>query len=142
MESTANEVATPATKAAPARSKPAKKKQKLAYKAAEPSRASKRTAKAPPKESPARTLGKAPAIWAKVKGRRGHLKMVVEMPFDILLEIFQHLDPLDLLNLTWSSRDMRNLMLDRSVASSLWQAVSANKTVICIDAIDRRLSVL
>ncbi|RXW20536.1 hypothetical protein EST38_g5337 [Candolleomyces aberdarensis] len=43
---------------------------------------------------------KQKAAWAKVRGRRGQLKLVVEMPFDILLEIFQYLQPADLLCLT------------------------------------------
>ena len=67
---------------------------------------------------------KVPAIWAKIRGRRGHLKMVVEMPFDILLEMFQYLTPLDLLNLSKANHAFRSLLLDRSTALHLWKEVS------------------
>ena len=67
---------------------------------------------------------KAPAKWAKVKGRRGHLKMVVEMPLDVLLEVLSYLRPVDLLNLSRVSRAMRGIILDRGLALPLWTAVS------------------
>ncbi|KAJ2921261.1 hypothetical protein H1R20_g15830, partial [Candolleomyces eurysporus] len=59
--------------------------------------------------------------WAKVKGKRGQLKMVVEMPFDILLEIFKYLLPADLLGLTMANKALRGLLLDRTVALPLWK---------------------
>ncbi|KAJ2926420.1 hypothetical protein H1R20_g10671, partial [Candolleomyces eurysporus] len=61
--------------------------------------------------------------WAKVKGKRGQLKMVVEMPFDILLEIFKYLLPADLLGLTMANKALRGLLLDRTVALPLWKRV-------------------
>lgn len=79
----------------------------------------------PPQQSPVSAAqAKAPAIWAKVRGRRGHLKMVVEMPFDILLEIFQYVDVTDLLTLVRSSRALRRWLLDRSLALPVWKSVS------------------
>jgi hypothetical protein len=66
---------------------------------------------------------KQKAAWAKVKGRRGQLKLVIEMPFDILLEIFQYLPPADLLCLTKASKSLRALLLDRTTALPLWKFV-------------------
>lgn len=68
-------------------------------------------------------VAKQKAVWAKVRGRRGQLKLVVEMPFDILLEIFQYLPPADLLCLTKASKSLRALLLDRATAYSLWKFV-------------------
>lgn len=61
--------------------------------------------------------------WSKVKGKRGQLKMVVEMPFDILLEIFKYLQPGDLLSLAMANKALRTLLLDRTVALPLWKSV-------------------
>jgi hypothetical protein len=68
-------------------------------------------------------VAKQKAVWAKVRGRRGQLKLVVEMPFDILLEIFQYLPPADLLCLAKASKSLRALLLDRATAYSLWKFV-------------------
>ncbi|KAJ2929984.1 hypothetical protein H1R20_g7118, partial [Candolleomyces eurysporus] len=65
---------------------------------------------------------KQKAAWAKVRGRRGQLKLVVEMPYDILLEIFQYLPPADLLCLAKASKSLRALLLDRSTAYALWKS--------------------
>jgi hypothetical protein len=78
---------------------------------------------APTETTPA--VPKAPAIWAKTRGRRGHLRMVAEMPFDILLEMFQYLAPLDLLNLSKANHAFRGLLLDRSTSLHLWKEVGA-----------------
>ena len=61
--------------------------------------------------------------WSKVRGKRGQLQMVVEMPFDILLEIFKYLLPADLLSLTFANKALRGLLLDRTVALPLWKMV-------------------
>ncbi|RXW22810.1 hypothetical protein EST38_g3050 [Candolleomyces aberdarensis] len=71
------------------------------------------------KESRNAKLEPNPA-WAKVKGKRGKLRLVVEMPFDILLEIFVHLEPGDLLALSRANKDLRVLLLNRSIALPLW----------------------
>lgn len=60
----------------------------------------------------------------KVKHKRGSLKMVLDMPVDVLLEVFQHLDPVDLLNLAKTDRTFRAYLLKRSVALPWWKAVS------------------
>ncbi|KAF5331121.1 hypothetical protein D9619_005375 [Psilocybe cf. subviscida] len=45
----------------------------------------------------------------RVRGRRGGLKMIHEMPLDIVLEIFGHLDPIDLLHVSRTSKGLRAL---------------------------------
>jgi hypothetical protein len=47
------------------------------------------------------------------------------MPIDILLEIFQHLDPADLLSLSKTDRTLRAYVLKRTVALPWWTAVSS-----------------
>lgn len=51
---------------------------------------------------------KAP-VNKRVRGRRGGLKMMHEMPLDIVLEIFGHLDPIDLLHVSRVSKGLRAL---------------------------------
>jgi hypothetical protein len=58
-----------------------------------------------------------------VAGRRGHLKFMTEIPIDTLHEIFRQLDPADLLNLSWSSKSLRLLIMEKS-ARYIWQEVS------------------
>lgn len=50
----------------------------------------------------------------RVRGRRGHLKLMTEMPFDILHEILGQLDPIDLLHLSWSTKTLRDILMTRS----------------------------
>ena len=50
----------------------------------------------------------------RIRGRRGHLKLMTEIPFDILYEIFGHLDPIDLLHLSWSTRTLNSIVMSRS----------------------------
>lgn len=69
------------------------------------------------------TMTKASENRSKAKGRRGSLKMVIDMPVDILLEIFQYVNPADLLNLSRTDRTLRAYVLKRSVALPWWQAV-------------------
>ena len=46
-----------------------------------------------------------------------------EVPFDILTEIFKHLEPVNLLMLLRTSRILRALLLNRPVASLVWKNV-------------------
>ncbi|RXW14503.1 hypothetical protein EST38_g11349 [Candolleomyces aberdarensis] len=74
-----------------------------------------------PSKNAKASASKPNPAWAKVKGKRGQLKMVVEMPFDILLEIFKYLLPADLLGLAMANKALRGLLLDRTVALPLWK---------------------
>lgn len=60
-----------------------------------------------------------------VRGRRGGLQGVRDMPVDIIYEILTHLDPRDLLNLARTSRDFRDLLMRRSSALS-WKIARQN----------------
>ncbi|KIM49552.1 hypothetical protein M413DRAFT_438740 [Hebeloma cylindrosporum] len=60
-----------------------------------------------------------------VRGKRGILKQLVEMPFDVLFEIFGRLEPLDLVHLSRTSKDLRALLLTRTSIST-WKESLAN----------------
>ncbi|KAF8439340.1 hypothetical protein L210DRAFT_3402807, partial [Boletus edulis BED1] len=55
----------------------------------------------------------------------GRLAGLVEMPMDILFEIFGHLMPLDVLHLTHTTKQFRQLIMHRSSAS-IWVAARKN----------------
>ncbi|PPQ63448.1 hypothetical protein CVT24_004980 [Panaeolus cyanescens] len=79
----------------------------------------KRKRKAPVgKEKSAKSQGK-PVKKAKVKKGRGVLQQLLEMPFDILFEIFGHCMPYDLLSLGRTSKDFRQLVLSPEF-KSIW----------------------
>lgn len=61
----------------------------------------------------------------KVKGKRGALKCLLEMPDDIMWEVFQHLGPYDLLRLARTTKGLRKFLLSPTTAS-LWRACRAN----------------
>ncbi|KAF9448010.1 hypothetical protein P691DRAFT_73214 [Macrolepiota fuliginosa MF-IS2] len=55
-----------------------------------------------------------------IKGRRGHLKQMTEMPLDTLHEIFRDLEPIDLLHLSWASKSLRAIVMEKS-ARYIWE---------------------
>ncbi|KAF9486481.1 hypothetical protein BDN70DRAFT_988035, partial [Pholiota conissans] len=61
----------------------------------------------------------------KVRGIRGKLKYLKEMPLDILSEIFSQLDPIGLVNISRTSKDFRAILLNRS-STSVWKSARAN----------------
>ncbi|PCH43514.1 hypothetical protein WOLCODRAFT_138386, partial [Wolfiporia cocos MD-104 SS10] len=67
---------------------------------------------------------KAPRTRA-IRGRRGGLKSLPDMPLDILFEIFTCLGPKDLLYLTRTSKSLRQLLMTRETIS-VWKATRAN----------------
>ncbi|KAK0447968.1 hypothetical protein EV421DRAFT_106327 [Armillaria borealis] len=69
------------------------------------------------------TAGKPCA--AKRRRLKGSLQRVSDIPLDILLEIFSHLDPHDLLHLCRTSKSLRAILLDRS-ALSVWKSARRN----------------
>lgn len=58
-----------------------------------------------------------------VRGRRGHLKLMAEIPLDTLHEIFGELDPIDLLHLSWASKSLHTIIMEQS-ARYIWEQVS------------------
>ncbi|RDB24199.1 hypothetical protein Hypma_008654 [Hypsizygus marmoreus] len=60
-----------------------------------------------------------------VRGRRGALKGLVEMPMDILFEILGHLTSADILRLSWMSKALRGILMNRSSAF-IWKTARAN----------------
>ncbi|KAF5330284.1 hypothetical protein D9619_006079 [Psilocybe cf. subviscida] len=59
------------------------------------------------------------------RGNRGLLKDVVDMPLDIVYEIFGKLFPADLLTLSQTSKDLRNILGSRSSAF-IWKEARGN----------------
>ncbi|KAG9226924.1 hypothetical protein CCMSSC00406_0003403 [Pleurotus cornucopiae] len=57
--------------------------------------------------------------------KRGRLSALPEMPLDILFEILQYLDPLDLLRMARTTKDLRSVLMNRS-ALSVWKSARAN----------------
>jgi hypothetical protein len=49
--------------------------------------------------------------YARVKGRKGKLKNMTELPIDIWFEVFAQLEPLDLLHLSRATKDLRNMLV-------------------------------
>ncbi|EIN03880.1 hypothetical protein PUNSTDRAFT_139185 [Punctularia strigosozonata HHB-11173 SS5] len=58
----------------------------------------------------------------KVKGRLAGLVM---LPIDVMAEIFSHLEPLDILYLSWTSKDFNSLLMSRS-SVFIWKSAFAN----------------
>ncbi|EKM82211.1 hypothetical protein AGABI1DRAFT_105519, partial [Agaricus bisporus var. burnettii JB137-S8] len=48
-----------------------------------------------------------------VRGRRGYLKLMTEIPLDTMYEILRHLDPLDLLYLSWASKSLHGIVMEK-----------------------------
>lgn len=55
----------------------------------------------------------------ELQGKSSSLKPIIEMPMDVLYEIFGCLEPLDLLHLSWSSKHLRSIVMGTS-ARFLW----------------------
>ncbi|KAF9263765.1 hypothetical protein L218DRAFT_308662 [Marasmius fiardii PR-910] len=58
-------------------------------------------------------------------GRKGSLQGIQEMPLDVVYEIFNYLEPYDLLKLSRTTKTFRNIVLNRS-ASWIWKNARAN----------------
>ncbi|RDB24007.1 hypothetical protein Hypma_008639 [Hypsizygus marmoreus] len=67
----------------------------------------------------------APQPGKKLRWMRGRLQLFAEFPLDILYEIFSHLQPIDLLRLTRSSKPLRGVLMQRS-ARTVWMRAEAN----------------
>ncbi|KAJ6494827.1 hypothetical protein C8R47DRAFT_1012074 [Mycena vitilis] len=52
----------------------------------------------------------------RVRGRRGILSSLREFPLDVIAEIFGHLNPMDLLNLARTTKEIRGILMTRSNA--------------------------
>ncbi|KZT28748.1 hypothetical protein NEOLEDRAFT_775129 [Neolentinus lepideus HHB14362 ss-1] len=78
------------------------------------------TAKLPPAKRARKNAQEDDAKTVKKTRRKtGKLSVLLEMPLDVLFEIFGLLLPLDLLRLSWTSSEFRCTLMQRS-ARSLW----------------------
>ncbi|KAF5372931.1 hypothetical protein D9758_001472 [Tetrapyrgos nigripes] len=64
--------------------------------------------------------------FKKVRGKLGILhKVATEMPLDVIFEIFMHLEPSDILSLSRTNKDLRNLLTPKS-SEYIWRAAREN----------------
>ncbi|THU81852.1 hypothetical protein K435DRAFT_872896 [Dendrothele bispora CBS 962.96] len=66
--------------------------------------------------------------FKRVRGKLGLLnyhKIATEIPLDVIFEIFSYLEPLDILRLSRTSRDLRNLLTTRS-SECVWRSARLN----------------
>jgi len=89
---------------------------------ASPPRPNKRQKTKPQKDVPAKPSVPRVDNFRRVKGRKGKLRIMTEIPVDTLLEIFSHVEPLDLLHLSWATKDLHAL-ITASRNSFLWTRV-------------------
>ncbi|KAG5716225.1 Dihydroxyacetone kinase [Termitomyces sp. T112] len=61
----------------------------------------------------------------RARGIQGKLKLITEMPLDILLEIFSFLQPADLLHLSRANKALRGILLDRKT-NCIWKGAFMN----------------
>ncbi|EAU81971.2 hypothetical protein CC1G_09157 [Coprinopsis cinerea okayama7 len=83
---------------------------------------------APAKAGSSSTSNKNQALARPPKRRRGNrgaLELLIEMPLDLLFEIFGKLDPADVLNLARASKDLRAILMSRSSAM-IWREALSN----------------
>ncbi|KAI0362438.1 hypothetical protein OH77DRAFT_1416699 [Trametes cingulata] len=99
--------------------------------AAGPSTAAQKDYK-PPAKRPRKSVSKAnadqagtPAKAVGPRGRRRTLSKLVDMPLDILFEVFGHLHPYDLLQLSRTTKALRNILMHRS-AITIWRNARQN----------------
>ncbi|KAK0481649.1 hypothetical protein IW261DRAFT_1562943 [Armillaria novae-zelandiae] len=64
-------------------------------------------------------------VTKKRRNLRGFLQMIKNVPLDVVYEVFGHLDPLDLLQLSRTSKQLRHLLLQDS-ARSVWKTARSN----------------
>ncbi|KAF8997057.1 hypothetical protein BDQ17DRAFT_1329561 [Cyathus striatus] len=69
-----------------------------------------------------RQSGKSTTVAKKVRGRRGALKQLPEMPLDIL---YEQLEPLDLVQLTRTSKALRKILSEKSTLF-IWRQARSN----------------
>ncbi|KAI5834893.1 hypothetical protein K523DRAFT_368757 [Schizophyllum commune Tattone D] len=84
----------------------------------------KRSRKYPAQRQPT-TTAVAPPTKARVVAN-GKLKLLVEMPLDILYEIFGHLDPQSLLHVSYTSKALRAILITRNSRSVWRKCISAD----------------
>ncbi|KIK59276.1 hypothetical protein GYMLUDRAFT_675937 [Collybiopsis luxurians FD-317 M1] len=67
-----------------------------------------------------------PAQFRKVRGKLGLLeRLAKDIPLDVIFEIFCHLDPGDLLRLSRTSKNLREILLSKS-SQSIWRTAREN----------------
>ncbi|KAI0780640.1 hypothetical protein BD413DRAFT_600202 [Trametes elegans] len=84
----------------------------------------KRPRRSAPDRLPGEQTHRSPKSLAP-RGRRRTLSKLVDMPLDILFEIFGHLNPYDLLQLSRTTKALREILMHRS-AITIWRNARLN----------------
>ncbi|KAG6839428.1 hypothetical protein C0991_002625, partial [Blastosporella zonata] len=63
--------------------------------------------------------------FKNIRGRRGALKDIVEMPVDVLFEIFMYLNPVEVLHLSRMCKSLRRILMVKS-AEFIWRQARLN----------------
>ncbi|KAG6818638.1 hypothetical protein H0H93_003247 [Arthromyces matolae] len=72
-----------------------------------------------------KSTSNAPGSFKNVRGRRGALKGIVEMPLDILHEIFMYLTSVEILHLSRTCKNLRRVLMTSSV-EYIWKQARIN----------------
>ncbi|KAH9927822.1 uncharacterized protein B0H18DRAFT_1002391 [Fomitopsis serialis] len=89
------------------------------------SKRSKRTKASAPASRRVTVTAKTEARWKNVRGRRGGLQDMLNMPMDVIQEICLYLHPRDLLSLSRTSKSFHKFLMQRSSAY-LWKGSIKN----------------
>ncbi|KDR81903.1 hypothetical protein GALMADRAFT_240195 [Galerina marginata CBS 339.88] len=73
-----------------------------------------------PTKRPCTATTKQQTAPKKIRGRRGFLKGLLDMPLDILFETFGRLEPLDLLRVSRTSKTLRKILMSRT-SITIWR---------------------
>lgn len=74
------------------------------------------------KTTSANTKAKAVMKRGRGKDKKKQETFLTELPLDVLFEIFEYLQPLDLLNLSYTAKELRSI-LTAEYTSSIWKKV-------------------
>ncbi|KAF9474662.1 hypothetical protein BDN70DRAFT_815289 [Pholiota conissans] len=66
------------------------------------------------------SIANSSQTYKKARNRRGSLKIIVNMPEDVIFEIFGWLDPLDLLHVARTTKTLRDVLMSRS-SITIWK---------------------
>ncbi|KAJ8496024.1 hypothetical protein ONZ51_g1311 [Trametes cubensis] len=55
------------------------------------------------------------------RGRRPNLANILDLPLDVVLEVFSHLEPRDLCSLVRTNKAVRDFLLNRHLSNAIWR---------------------
>lgn len=70
-----------------------------------------------------------------VAKKKGKLRCIVELPIDVLLEIFGWLEPLDLYRISYATKDLRFICQNRQIWKQVWPIKSQTLAYVYLNII-------